>query len=236
MGKVARYIFLPMISLTMGIYESAYGGHFGERYCKQAGFHCIKVKAGDSWKKLFPDAEQRDVVKRVNRMNTQLRKGMRIAVPNNLSYTDHMDVAPFPQLIAPPGSKLVVVDPQVLAWGAYNPKGELLHWGPASGGKSYCSDVKRGCRTVRGSYAFYHKRGQACRSKKYPLGRGGAPMPYCMFFYKGFALHGSPVVPGYHASHGCVRLFKEDARWLNKEFIELPSYNTRGTKIIINNY
>jgi len=32
-----------------------------------------------------------------------------------------------------------------------------------------------------------------------------------MFFHGGFALHGSPSVPGYNASHGCVRLFDDDA-------------------------
>ncbi len=233
---MAKYIVLPMVSMAMGVCESAFGGQFAERYCKQAGFHCINIKSGDSWQKLFPDEKHRDVVKRVNRMNTRLRKGMRIAVPNNLPYTDRMDIAPFPQLINPPGRKLVVVDPKVLAWGAYNRQGELVHWGPASGGKNYCRDVRRGCRTVRGTYSFYHKRGAGCRSSKYPLRRGGAPMPYCMFFYKGYALHGSPVVPGYHASHGCVRLFNNDAKWLNTEFIDLPSYKRRGTKIIINNY
>lgn len=46
-------------------------------------------------------------------------------------------------------------------------------------------------------------------------------MPYCVFFNRGIALHGSPEVPGYHASHGCVRLFVQDAEWLNESFIEI---------------
>ena len=40
-----------------------------------------------------------------------------------------------------------------------------------------------------------------------------------MFFHGGFALHGSYEVPGYHASHGCVRMFVNDAKWLNEEFV-----------------
>jgi lipoprotein-anchoring transpeptidase ErfK/SrfK len=62
---------------------------------------------------------------------------------------------------------------------------------------------------------------------------GGAPMPYCMHFYRGYALHGSTTVPGYRASHGCIRMFIEDARWLNEEFIDLPYSNQKGTKVVI---
>lgn len=61
-------------------------------------------------------------------------------------------------------------------------------------------------------------------------------MPYCMFFHGGYALHASPVVPGHHDSHGCVRLFLEDAKWLNEEFIELSSDTQKGTTIVVNPY
>ena len=47
-----------------------------------------------------------------------------------------------------------------------------------------------------------------------------------MFFYGGYALHASPVVPGYNDSHGCIRLFYEDAKWLNKQFIETGENKT----------
>ena len=46
------------------------------------------------------------------------------------------------------------------------------------------------------------------------IGKGGAKMPYCMFYDGGYAIHGSYEVQGYHASHGCVRTYIEDARWL----------------------
>jgi len=39
-----------------------------------------------------------------------------------------------------------------------------------------------------------------------------------MYFHGGFALHGSYEVPGFNASHGCVRLFVPDAEWLNQDF------------------
>lgn len=53
-------------------------------------------------------------------------------------------------------------------------------------------------------------------------------MPYCMFFHGGYALHGSYKVPGYDDSHGCIRLFIDDARWLNEEFVKIGI-----TKIVI---
>ena len=54
-----------------------------------------------------------------------------------------------------------------------------------------------------------------------------------MHFFMGFALHGSDIVPGYPASHGCVRLFTEDARWLNEDFVETAEEGSAGTRVVI---
>jgi len=35
-----------------------------------------------------------------------------------------------------------------------------------------------------------------------------------MYFYRGWAIHGSNSVPAYPASHGCVRVTRADAIWL----------------------
>ena len=43
-----------------------------------------------------------------------------------------------------------------------------------------------------------------------PLGTLHNPM----YFYKGWAIHGSLSVPAYPASHGCVRISNTDADWL----------------------
>ena len=43
-----------------------------------------------------------------------------------------------------------------------------------------------------------------------PLGTLHNPM----YFFKGWAIHGSPSVPAYPASHGCVRISNADADWL----------------------
>ncbi|MBB71074.1 MAG: L,D-transpeptidase [Legionellales bacterium] len=209
---------------------------YGQNYCEEPGFSCVKVKGGQSWKKLFPDPYEREVVKRLNRTNMRLYAGRVIAVPDNLSQVDLYDISPFPKHVTSPGEKVVVVDPGVLAWGAYDQQGNLVRWGPVSGGKAYCPDVGEYCRTIRGNFRVFHKKGAGCESKTFPLPNGGAPMPYCMFFKGGYALHASKEVPGYHASHGCIRIFKEDAKWLNQEFIELPKDGKPGTRVIINPY
>lgn len=120
-----------------------------------------------------------------------------------------------------------VFSPRSLTWRAYNSHGRVIRSGHASGGAGYCRDIKRSCRTPVGSFRIISKRGANCRSSRYPLGRGGAPMPYCMFFSKYYAIHGSPNVPRYNASHGCIRVRPNAARWLYHNFIR------HGTRVVV---
>jgi lipoprotein-anchoring transpeptidase ErfK/SrfK len=118
---------------------------------------------------------------------------------------------------------IIKVDLGNLTWSAYDDEGNLVRSGRASGGKAYCKDIRRGCRTVTGTYTIYSKKGPGCKSSRFPVPRGGAPMPYCMHFKGGYALHGSNSVPNYNASHGCVRLVPSDAKWLNQNFVRVGS-------------
>jgi len=208
---------------------------YGEVLCSQSRYECLLVKKGDTWRSLWPDSQARGVIQRINRMNV-LRSGMTLAVPKSTPPYRLMDYAPFPRRRTAVGEKMIIMSPARLAWAAYDPEGNLIRWGPASFGKRHCPDLKRGCLTVRGNYRIFHKGSRRCVSSKFPLGRGGAPMPYCMFFYRGYAIHGSPQVPGYHASHGCVRVFNQDARWLNEVFVDLPRKGSKGTKVIVYPY
>lgn len=236
MSKYAAVIVL-FLSLVFEANANAFVHPITRILCNDPEYTCIRVQRGDTWYSLFPDDYARAKVMRVNRMNTYLAPGLIIAVPNNLSSVDLMDLSPFSRRIQPPGQKVLIFDPSTNAWGAYNPDGTLERWGPASGGRGYCADIHGRCNTPRGEFSIYSKQGEGCISTKFPVGKGGAPMPYCMFFKGGFAFHGSPEVPGYNASHGCVRVFYEDARWLNLDFIDLPNASNgyRGTKVIIQN-
>ncbi|MDP1603215.1 MAG: L,D-transpeptidase [Legionella sp.] len=209
---------------------------YGETLCAEPDYFCIEIKSGDSWSKLFPSPEAQDIVRRINRMNIRLRSGMIIAIPKNLDRLSIYDVSPFPRYIESDGEKTIYVSQQKLAWAAYDEQGELLWWGPISSGSGKCS-VYGGCSTPSGSFRIVRKQDIDCISTAFPRradgDNGGAEMPFCMHFFRGYALHGSDTVPGYRASHGCVRMFTEDARWLNEEFVDLPGGGMRGTRVII---
>lgn len=221
------------------IFSSSSFSTYGRRICKESGFDCLRVKGRQSWKSLFPEDHDRGIAMRINRMNTQLYPGLTIAVPDELSNADIMDFSPFPLNVPSPGEKVVIVDPVNLAWGAYDGDGTLVRWGPASSGSDYCKDLDRECHTHSGSFRVYSLGSSDCYSTKFPLPEGGAPMPYCMYFENGQALHGEPNgLPGYNASHGCVRLYVNDAEWLRYDFIEGPNSSNRyrGTRVIVKPY
>lgn len=123
-----------------------------------------------------------------------------------------------------------IYNPQTLQWKALNDKGVVIRSGHGSAGRNYCPDIGRSCRTPSGTFHIMSKGGPWCKSSRYPKPHGGAPMPYCMFFSKNYAVHGSNDVPNYNASHGCVRVRTSDARWLSNNFMHI------GTKVIIKSY
>lgn len=125
------------------------------------------------------------------------------------------------------GERMFVFSPRLRQWAAYNQYGQRIAYGVANGGANWCSDVGRPCRTPNGAYRVHSKGQPTCRSSKYPVGKGGAKMPYCMFFHKGYAIHGSPHISSRNGSHGCIRVRTEAAQWLHRYFIN------HGTKVIV---
>jgi lipoprotein-anchoring transpeptidase ErfK/SrfK len=123
-----------------------------------------------------------------------------------------------------------VYNPRTLTWQAINDQGRIVRTGKGSGGRSYCRDTHRSCHTPVGVFHIWSKGGSGCKSSRYPIGRGGSPMPYCMFFTKYYAVHGSYEVPNYNASHGCIRIHPSDAAWLSKNFMRI------GTRVVVKPY
>lgn len=96
---------------------------------------------------------------------------------------------------------------------AYDIDGNHVFSSPISSGK-------RGHSTPTGSFEIIGKK-LFHRSNRYPEPRGGAPMPYMMRLTDyGIAIHAGHV-PGYPASHGCIRLPKQKAKEL---FAMTPRY------------
>ncbi len=96
--------------------------------------------------------------------------------------------------------------------------GRVVFSGPISSGKS-------GHATPRGSFRILEK-DKFHISSKYPKPRGGAKMPYMLRLTKsGIAVHQGHV-PGYPASHGCIRVPKSTA-------IKLWRWSRVGTRVTV---
>lgn len=85
-------------------------------------------------------------------------------------------------------------------FGCYK-QGILIYWGPISSGR-------RGMSTPTGTWSIVGKF-RLIISAKYD----NAPMPYSLQYNGNYCLH-QGLLPGYAASHGCIRLLKLDAKWL----------------------
>lgn len=146
------------------------------------------------------------------------------------SYNAATFEARMPARVTAEGQRVVIINPRVHAWAAYDANGYLVRGGVATAGANWCSDLGRPCHTKSGSFRVYSLGSAGCKSSKFPIPRGGAPMPYCMFFNHGQAMHGSYNVVDANASHGCVRLRVQDAEWLRFNFV------TVGTKVVVLQY
>jgi hypothetical protein len=136
-----------------------------------------------------------------------------------------------PKSLRPTGEKVFVFSPRARQWAAYNATGQLVGYGRANGGASYCAELGEPCLTEGGKYRVFRKGDSSCISKTFPLDRGGgAQMPYCMFFNRGSAIHGSAQLSLMNSSHGCVRVTTPSAAWLSNTFMQV------GTRVLITSY
>jgi len=199
-----------------------------QQLCNRVGFYCRSVTHNDNWAGLFENTEIRGDVMRLNRTNVAIEYRPFIILPKNKKHIDFKSWSPLPMHYNTGGKALVYVDLNKFAFGAYDQSGDLVRWGPATGGKAWCSDLHASCKTVTGVFHVERIGNASCRSHTYPMAtHGGAPMPYCMFFHDGFAIHGSTLSGFTNRSRGCVRVFDGDAEWLNEHFLKL------GTEVIV---
>lgn len=208
MNKYTAFLIGSIAALLSFTSNAAYNSRYGRTHvkwvCNPYNNICHKIYRQERWHSPY------------NRYHYLGQKHLRKSHTVINTEPKHVYVAP-PEMIE--DSNIINVNLNHGTWGAYDFEGKLIHSGRVSGGKSYCPDINQSCKTVTGTFTIYEKRSSECKSKIFPVGKGGAPMPYCMFFHKGFALHGSNAVPNYNASHGCVRMPAADAQWLNQNFV-----------------
>lgn len=168
---------------------------------------------------------------KINRRNMIIWGNHCVAVPNDL--TNILKYSPFSNEYKTDYKKIILVDLNKLAWASYQDN-KLVKWGPANGGKGICVETgKYECKTPAGTHSVLKIEGPVIKSKLYPVEckdskTCGHPMYFMIkFARRGEGLHGDQRLPGRNVSHGCVRLLKQDAKWLNKQFVNME------TKIIV---
>ena len=85
------------------------------------------------------------------------------------------------------------------------------------------STGRKGYRTPTGTFQPY-----LMKKMHYSSKYDNAPMPNSIFFHGGYAIHATEAVNnlGRPASHGCIRLHPQNARWLFKLVSEYGKENT----------
>lgn len=170
------------------------------------GFAWYRVRAGDTLSKIAP-ADHWEVIMRINKIDERhLPIGKTIFIPDNLEKA--IQFLPLAADISEKhgANRLIRVSLEKQFFGAYE-NGKLIFWGPISSGrKEY--------ETPAGNYKVLWK------TKKYWSKKYGLPMPFAINIsdYGIFIHHQS--LSGKPASHGCIRLLREDAKklfsWVNK--------------------
>ena len=165
--------------------------------------------------------DQLKTILALNRIEkNRLRPDRPIVIPDCAS-DDLNTYSPFPEdlnfLQCIP--KTVLISQRVQAFGLYE-NGELVKWGPISSGKS-------STRTPNGlNYGNYKaKRKVSTVDESWVL-------PYYFNFmnFEGVGVH-QYSLPGYPASHGCVRLFMDDAKYI---FDWADMWDVEGSEIARN--
>jgi hypothetical protein len=149
-------------------------------------------------------ASQLATLEKLNRADVKRLRRLKMLVVPAEWYDDDLRYSPFPLAYAAAGAtrKLVIVSLTMQAFAAYE-DGRLVRWGPVSSGR-------RPGLTPSGLFRL-NWRSRARHSTVNPDW-------YMEWYFNfdnggGLALH-AYALPGYPASHGCIRLLERDAMWL----------------------
>ncbi len=157
----------------------------------------------DSFKNRYSEAQQK-VIYALNRIEARkVRKGKSIIIPDTL-FNDIYNYSPFPKEMSLLNDipKTVLISQRVQGFALYE-NGKLIKWGPVSSGK-------KSTPTPNGlHYGNYKAR------KKISTVDDSWLLPYYFNFmnFEGVGVH-QYELPGYPASHACVRLYMDDAKYI----------------------
>lgn len=167
-------------------------------------------------------------VLKINRINSEyLKQGMTVTIPKELS--DWMALSPFPATLPAATSipKLDMISQRVQAFGVYE-NGTLAHWGPVSTGKQSTPTASK-LYTTNWKGKEVHSSFSDEWILKWNFNLDNA---------EGIGMH-QYTMPGYPASHSCVRMFGSDAEWLYNwadQWVLSPNEQTvvvHGTPVLV---
>jgi len=165
-------------------------------------FTITKNDAGEEIAQKFGTENVATIIK-LNRINSQfIEKGEVLTIPNDMS--DFMNLSPFPyQLsVVAPIPKVLLFSQRVQAFGVYE-YGELKRWGPISSGKESTQTPSK--------LYFANWKSEESISTVDP--EWILKWNFNLDNLKGIDMH-EYELPGYPASHSCVRMFGRDAKWI----------------------
>lgn len=163
----------------------------------------IDTKISDSILGMY-DEEQKKIIYSINRIEpVRVGVGTKLVFPDTI-LSDFNKYAPFPKSLEILDSipKVVLISQRVQAFGLYE-KGELIRWGPVSSGK-------QSTPTPNGLHYGNYK-----AKRKVSTVNQDWILPYYFNFmnFEGVGTH-QYLLPGFPASHACVRLYMDDAKFI----------------------
>lgn len=157
----------------------------------------------DSFRTKYSES-QRKIIYALNRIDPgRVRLKRPLVVPDTLT-EDLLAYSPFPKRLDILDSvpQTVLIAQRIQAFALYE-NGKLLRWGPVSSGKHSTT-------TPDGLYYGNYK-----AKRKVSTVDDSWIMPYYFNFmnHEGIGTH-QYTLPGYPASHGCIRMYREDAKFI----------------------
>ena len=173
---------------------------------RPAVYKILYPKQGNSYPRLIRKYRQygADVILALNRIDRKnLKRKDSLVVPDTF-VTNWKYYSPFPLKVEEAFQipKLIVVSQKVQAFAAYQ-LGNLILWGPTSTGKEETP-------TPNG---LFHTNWKAEETTSTFDDEWKLKWNFNLDNFEGVALH-QYEMPGYPASHSCVRLYEKDAEWI----------------------
>jgi lipoprotein-anchoring transpeptidase ErfK/SrfK len=240
-----RIYFLSVIFLVFARSPAGYS-----QVAEDTLFTTIKIKKGDTLWKLF--GKNWKFVSRLNRIGPKaLRKGTVLNVPRDWKIAEKYTPAPDSLKETAIFEQFILVDLKEQYVAGYE-KGAQKFWYPISSGwdttrtpnwyiryKVKHDSIYSGriyktplpdMSTPAGFFKIRAKDSTHVSSAFMTEDSVGSPMPWALMFAAGYWFHGTgnepEALPGFPASHGCVRLFDDDA-------FKLYRWAKHGTPVLI---